>query len=171
MSISCEIWFIQCVFFIPFQCIIIKNLIAIIRGNFNSKWAFLTQIQIQCHHVLANEIDLNLKYRIGLKQFFNINLGIGMIKKILFLFLFSTYIPLFLLKFWSRELVGCGIKFCIQWVPTQNTFDGPRYPKKKEIPEKMWWWCHHHVSLGISCFSGSRVCQKYAEWLLLGCRI
>ena len=40
----------------------------------------LTFIQIPCHHVLANEIDLNLKYRI----FFNINLGIGIIKKITF---------------------------------------------------------------------------------------
>ena len=41
----------------------------------------LTLIQIPCHHVLENEISLNLKYRIGLKQFFNINLGIGIIKK------------------------------------------------------------------------------------------
>ena len=37
--------------------------------------------QIPCHHVLANEIALNLKYSIGLKHFFNINLGIGIIKK------------------------------------------------------------------------------------------
>ena len=44
----------------------------------------LTFIQIPCHHVLANEIALNLKYRIGLKQFFNINLGLGIIKKLLF---------------------------------------------------------------------------------------
>ena len=44
----------------------------------------LTLIQIPCHHVSANEITLNLKYRIGLKQFFNINLGIGIIKKTTF---------------------------------------------------------------------------------------
>ena len=44
----------------------------------------LTSIQIPCHHVLANEIALNLKYRIGLKHFFNINLGIGIIKKATF---------------------------------------------------------------------------------------
>ena len=44
----------------------------------------LTLAQIPCHHVLANEITLNLKYRIGLKQFFNINLGIGIIKKTTF---------------------------------------------------------------------------------------
>ena len=42
----------------------------------------LTFIQIPCHHVLANEIALNLKYCIGVKHFFNINLGIGIIKKL-----------------------------------------------------------------------------------------
>ena len=44
----------------------------------------LTLTQIPCHHVLANEIALNLKYHIGLKHFFNINLGIGIIKKTTF---------------------------------------------------------------------------------------
>ena len=96
----------------------------------------LTFIQIPCHHVLANEIALNLKYRIGLKHFFNINLGIGIIKKLLFLFVFLTYLLMFLFKFRSRELVGCGIKFCIQRVPTLHTFDGPRYPKNKKYLKK-----------------------------------
>ena len=41
----------------------------------------LTLIQIPCQNVLANEIDLNLKYRIDLKHLFNINFGIGIIKK------------------------------------------------------------------------------------------
>ena len=44
----------------------------------------LNLIQIPCYHVLANEIALNLKYRIGFKHFFNINLGIGIIKKTTF---------------------------------------------------------------------------------------
>ena len=44
-------------------------------------------------------------------------------------------------------------------------------PPKQEIPEKMWWWCHHHVFLGISCFWGSGVRQKYAVWVLVGCGI
>ena len=61
------------------------------------KWP-LTLIQIQCHRVLSNKIVLNLKYHIGLKQFFNINLGIAIIKKNYFLFVFSTYLPVFLLK-------------------------------------------------------------------------
>ena len=91
----------------------------------------LTLTQIPCHHVLANEITLNLKYRIDLKQFFNIILGIGIIKKLLFLFVFLTYLLMFLLKFRSGELIECRIKFHIQRVPTRHTFDGPRYPKNK----------------------------------------
>ena len=85
---------------------------------------------------VSNEIALNLKYRIGLKQIFNINLGIGIIKKLFFLFVFSTYLPMFLLKFRSRELVGSGIKFHIKRVPTLHTFDGPRYPKNKKVLKK-----------------------------------
>ena len=38
-------------------------------------------IQIPCHHVLANRNALKFKKGAPLKQFFNINLGIGMIKK------------------------------------------------------------------------------------------
>ena len=44
-------------------------------------------------------------------------------------------------------------------------------PQKQEIPEKMWWWCHHHIFSGMSCFWGSGVHQKYAVWVLVGCRI
>ena len=59
-----------------------------------------------------------------------------------FLFISSTYLPLFLLKFWAGGLIGCGIKFHIQWVPTLHTCDEPGYPKKNTW--KMWWWHHHH---------------------------
>ena len=96
----------------------------------------LTFIQIPCHHVLANEMDLNLKYHIGIKQFFNINLGIGIIKKVLFLVIFLTYLPVFFLKFRLGELIGCRIKFRIQRVPTWHTFDGDRYPKNKKYLKK-----------------------------------
>ena len=69
--------------------------------EFQLKMGLLTLTQIPCHHVLANEIALNLKYRIGVKHFFNINLETGIIKKLLFLFVFSTYLPIVLLKFRS----------------------------------------------------------------------
>ena len=48
------------------------------------KMGLLTLTQIPCHHVLANEIALNLKYRIGLEHLFNIKLGIGIIKNTTF---------------------------------------------------------------------------------------
>ena len=102
-------------------------------------------IQIPCHHVLSSQNALKFKKGEPLKQFFNINLGIGIIKKLLFLFVFLTYLPVFLLKFRSGELVGCRIKFHIQRVPTQHTFDRPRYPKNRKYLKKMKWWCHHFI--------------------------
>ena len=45
--------------------------------KFQLKMGLSTQIQIPFHHVLANEIALKFKYHIGIKHFFNINLGIG----------------------------------------------------------------------------------------------
>ena len=92
-------------------------------------------------------------------------------KKLLFVFVFSTYLPVFLLKFRLGELVGCGIWFRIQRVTPLHTFDGPCYPKNKKYLKKMWWWHHHHVFSVISCFWGSEVHQKYAVWVLVGCGI
>ena len=57
-------------------------------------------------------------------------------KKTTFLFVFSAYLPIFVLKFRSRELDGCGIKFYIQQVPTLHTFDGPRYPNNNKYLKK-----------------------------------
>ena len=95
----------------------------------------LNIIQIPCHHVLANEISLNLKYHIGLKQFFSINLAMGIIKNYFFVRIFDIS-PCVLLKFWSGELPGCEIKFHIQRVPTRHTFDTPLYPKNKKYLKK-----------------------------------
>ena len=41
-------------------------------------------IKIPCHHVLANQNDLKFKKGAPVKHFFNINLGIGIIKKTIF---------------------------------------------------------------------------------------
>ena len=57
-------------------------------------------------------------------------------KKTTFLFIFSTYLPVFLLKFQAGELIGCGIRIRIQRVPTLHTFDGPCYPKNKKYLKK-----------------------------------
>ena len=92
-------------------------------------------------------------------------------KKTTLLFVFSTYLLVFLLKFRSRELVGCGIKLCIQRVPTLHTFDGPCYPRNNKFLKKKKCDDDDQVFSGISCFLGSRVCQKYAELVLIGCGI
>ena len=79
-------------------------------------------IQIPCHHVLANQNDLKFKKRAPLKQFFNINLGIGIIKKTTFFCGSGVH-----QKYAVWVIVGCGIKFCIEralpieiWVKTQG---------------------------------------------------
>ena len=71
----------------------------------------LTLIQIPCHHVLANEISSYLKYRIGLKHFFNINLGIDMIEKTTFFVCIFDISPRFFTQIsigrarWLRNLI------------------------------------------------------------------
>ena len=92
-------------------------------------------------------------------------------KNTTFLFVFLTYLPVFLLKFQSGELVGCGIKFCIQRVPTRHTFDGPCYLENKKYLKKPDDDIIITFFSGISCFWGSGVHQKYAEWVLIGCGI
>ena len=52
------------------------------------------------------------------------------------MFVFSTYLLVFLLQFRSGELVGCIIWFHIQHVPIRHTFDGPRYAKNKKYLKK-----------------------------------
>ena len=71
-------------------------------------------------------------------------------KKTAFLFLYLTYLPLFLLKFQSGELIGCGIKFRIQRVPTRHTFDRLHYPKNKKYLKKR----HDDIR---------EICQKYEQ--------
>ena len=43
-----------------------------------------------------------------------INFGGRKEKKLIFLFVFSTYLPVILLKFRLGEIIGCNIKLCIQ---------------------------------------------------------
>ena len=80
---------------------------------------------------------------------------------------FLTYLPVFLLKFWSGELVGCKIWFCIQRVPTLHNFYEPRYPINKKYLNKRD-DDNHHICLGISCLWGKGVRKKYAVWVLVG---
>ena len=57
--------------------------------KFQFKMGLPKIIQIPCHHVLANQNGLKFKKGTPLKQFFNINVGIGIIKKLLFFRIFD----------------------------------------------------------------------------------
>ena len=52
--------------------------------KFQFKMGLPKIIQIPCHHALANKNALKFKKGAPLKHFFNINLGIGIIKKTTF---------------------------------------------------------------------------------------
>ena len=132
----------------------------------------LTFIQIPCHHVLANEIALNFKYSIGLKHFFNINLGIGIIKKTTFFLLYFRHISLCFYSNFDREssldaefysasnkYPHCILLTDLATPKTRNTW------KKRDDDVIITFFS------GISCFWGRGVHQKYAVWVLVGCRI
>ena len=94
-----------------------------------------TLIQIPCHHVLSNEIDLNLKWRIGLKHFFNINLGIGIIKKLLFCSYFQ-HITLFFYSNFDRES-SLDVDSITNPMSTQYAYVSQTYyPKNKKYLKK-----------------------------------
>ena len=89
-------------------------------------------------------------------------------KKLLFLFVFSTYLIVLLIKFRSGELIGCGTWFHIQRVPTLHTFDRPHYPKKKKYLKK------HDDDIIITFFryffflgwrGPSKVCSVGTRWM------
>ena len=58
------------------------------------------------------------------------------VKKLLFQFVFSTYLHVVLLKFRSGALFGWGIQLCIQRVPTWHTFARPHSMKNKKCTIK-----------------------------------
>ena len=116
-----------------------------------------TLIQIPCHHVLANDIALNFKYHICLKQFFNINFGIGIIKKTFFCLYFQEISLCFYSNFDREISLDVGLNSTSNKYPCYILLMDPATPKTRMS--------------GISCFWGSRVHQKYALSVLVGCRI
>ena len=121
----------------------------------------LNLTQIPCHHVLTNEIYLNLKYHIGLKHFFNINLGISIIKKLLFCLYFWHISPCFYSNFDWESSLDAELNSSSNEYPLGILLTDPATPKTINT--------RAHVFSGISCFWGSGVHQKYAEWVLVGC--
>ena len=94
-------------------------------------------IQIPCHHVLANQNDLKLKKGTPLKQFFDINLGIGIIKKTTF------FVRIFDISPCVFSLISTGrvrwMHNLIQHPTSTHTtyFLQTPLPQKQEILEKM----------------------------------
>ena len=129
-----------------------------------------TLIQIPCTHVLANEIALNLKYRIGLKQIFNINLGIGIIKKLLFCTYFRHISFCFYSNFDWESSLDAELNSASNEYPLSILLTNPTTSKTINTWTNMMMMSLSHFS-GISCFWGSGVHQKYTMWVLIRCRI
>ena len=113
----------------------------------------LTFIQIPCHHVLANEIALNLKYRIGLKHFLNINLGLGIIIKKYFFCLYFWHIsPCFYSNFDRESSLNAELNSASNEYPLGILLTDPATPKTRNTWKMEWW---HH----------SKVCRVGTHWM------
>ena len=89
-------------------------------------------------------------------------------KKTTFLFVFSTYLLMFLLKFRLRKLVRCRIKFHVQRVPTRNTFDRCHYPKNKKYLKNVMMMsssCFFKYFLFLGYRGPSKVCRVGTHWM------
>ena len=87
--------------------------------------------------MLANEISLNLKYRIGIKHFFNINLGIGIIKKkLLFCLYFQHISTCFYSNFDRESSLDAELNSASNEYPLGILLTDRATPKQ-EIPQKM----------------------------------
>ena len=96
----------------------------------------LTFIQIPCHHVLANEIDLN---------FFNINLGLAIIKKTTFLFVFSHHHHVF------QVFLVFGVVGSIKSMLSGYLLDVEFNSASNELSWSKFEWKHKEI------------CQKYKQ--------
>ena len=92
-------------------------------------------IQIPCHQVLANQTDLIFKKGAPLKQFFNINLGIGIIKKLLFCSYFRHISLCFYSNFNWESLLDAELNSASNEYPLYILLIDPA-TQKQEIPEK-----------------------------------
>ena len=106
------------------------------QRKFQLKMSLLTLIQIPYHHVLANEIALNLNTVQVLNNFLLYNFEGRYKKKTIFFVHIFDISPCVFTQILSKELIGCGTKFPIQQIPTQHTFYRPCYPKNKKYLKK-----------------------------------
>ena len=100
----------------------------------------LTFIQIPCHHVLANEIALNLNYRI-VKQIFDINLGIGIIKKTTFVSYFRHTSLCFYSNFGLKSSLDVELNSASNEYPLSILLTDPTTPKKRNTWKNVMMTC------------------------------
>ena len=122
-------------------------------------------IQIPCHHVLANQNALKFKKGAPLKQFFNINLGIGLIKKLLILFLFWHISMCFYSNFKWESSLDAKFNFASNEYPQCIILMDPTTPKTKKYRKKR----HHHIFfryyLSLGYWGLSKVCSVGTCWM------
>ena len=115
----------------------------------------LTLIQVPCIMFYPMKF---FKFEIGLKHFFNINLGIGIIKKLLFGLYFRHISQCFYLNFDRESSLDVELNSTSKEYPLGILLTGPTGPKTRNTWKKTWWW-------------HSGVLKKYAVWVLVGCGI
>ena len=125
-------------------------------------------IKIPCHHVLANQYCLKFKKGAPLKQFFNINLGIGIIKKLHFCSYFWYISRCFYSNFDRERSLDAELNSASNEYPLGILLMGPATPKTRNTWNKRDDDIIIMFVSGISCCWGSGVHQKYVEWVLIG---
>ena len=127
-------------------------------------------IQIPCHYVLANQHALKLKKGAPIKQNFNINLGIDIMKKLLFCSYFR-HISLCVYSNFNREsLLDAELNFPSNYYPLDILLTDLATPKTRNT-WKTWWWCHHHVFQVFLVFGVAGSVKSMQCGYSLGCRI
>ena len=87
-------------------------------------------IKFPCHHVLANQNDLKLKNGAHVKQFFNINLGIGITKKTTFFVRIFDISPYVFTQFFDQEsLLDAELDSTFNEYPQCILLTDPAIPK------------------------------------------
>ena len=86
------------------------------------------------------------------------------------MFVFSTYLIVFLLKFRSGDSLDAEFDSASNEHPHCILLTGLATPKARNTWKNVRMMASSHFS-GISCFLGSRVRQKYVVWVLVGCGI
>ena len=88
-------------------------------------------IKIPCHHVLTNQKALKFKKGEPLKQIFNINLGIGIIKKLFFCLYFRHISLCFYSNFDRESSLDAELHFTSNEYPLGILLIDPATPKTR----------------------------------------